>query len=80
MNLNTIKKSFLNHGFVVVKNVLSTKQLNEIFTDLEKIKKLVLKKVSNIIIFLQMENLIQFIISTIFEKEDQLLKFVKNLK
>ena len=44
MNLNTIKKSFLNHGFVVVKNVLSTKQLNEIFTDLEKIKKLVLKK------------------------------------
>ena len=44
MNHNTIKKSFFNHGFVIVKNVLSKKQIDEIFVDLEEIKKLVLKK------------------------------------
>lgn len=44
MNLNTIKKSFLKHGFVVVKNVLSKNQINKIFIDLEEIKKLVPKK------------------------------------
>ena len=46
MNHNTIKKSFFNHGFVVVKNVLSKKQIDEIFIDLEKIKKLVLLMLS----------------------------------
>ena len=44
MHHNTIKKSFFEHGFVVVKNVLSKKKIAEIFIDLEEIKKLALKR------------------------------------
>jgi hypothetical protein len=62
MEHNTIKTKFFHNGFVLVKNLLSKKEINDIFSDLEDIKKAVKKKINNITIFLQMENSILFII------------------
>ena len=60
MGYNTIKTKFFNNSFVLLK-IFLTKDIIEIFSDLEEIKKIVQKK-SNIIIYLQMGNLIPFTI------------------
>ena len=44
MGYNTIKTKFFNNGFVLVKNLLNKKDIIEIFSDLEEIKKIVQKK------------------------------------
>ncbi len=44
MGHNTIKTKFYDNGFVLVKNLLSKKEINDIFVDLENIKKIVKKK------------------------------------
>jgi len=44
MEHNTIKTKFFDNGFVLVKNLLSKKEINDIFSDLEDIKKAVKKK------------------------------------
>ena len=62
MSNNTIKTKFFNNGFVLVKNLLSKKEIADIFSDLEEIKKVVQKKVNNITIYLRMEKSILFTI------------------
>ncbi len=44
MSYNKIKSNFFNNGFVLVKNLLTKKEIFEIFADLDEIKKIVKKK------------------------------------
>lgn len=43
MNLNSIKKKYLNQGYILIKNVYSKKEILQIIDELELIKKKVIK-------------------------------------